>query len=152
MIAAYTLILALNIAACVVCLKQRCLLHCDCTAALILPAAAWFAVEASVLPAYLGPSITITIAELSALIMLYRLVDSHDRWLPIVVGALALIATLSGMLNLLGIGMVEVVRRAIALAAWSLATGLTIASGLVLLIHNRLQGPTPVIARRETLG
>ncbi|MFM5950877.1 MAG: hypothetical protein ACKOPM_16870 [Novosphingobium sp.] len=152
MIAAYAFLFVLNLTTCVVCLKQRCLLHCDCTAALILPTAAWFAVEAAVLPAYLGPVLTLSIAELGALIMLLRLVDDHDRWLPIIICALALVAAMAGLLDLVGFGMAEPVRRVIALAAWSLASGLTIASGLTLLLDIRRWRPKSGIARRGALG
>ncbi|HQV02611.1 MULTISPECIES: hypothetical protein [unclassified Novosphingobium] len=150
--AAFALLFVLNVIACVVCLKHRCLLHCDCNAALILPTAAWFAVEASALPAYLGPLVTLTVAELGALVLLVRLVDYHDRWLPIVIGSLALIAALGGLLDLFGLGMAGTVRRAIALTSWALASGLTIASGIALLGYTRLRGQTAGIAPSDPLG
>ena len=152
MVLAYALLLCLNLATCIVCLKQRCLVHCDCTAALILPSAAWFAAEAAILPAYLGPAITLSLAELAALFLLVRLVDQHERWLPIAVCALALIAAMAGILDLIGLGMAEPVRRAIGLIAWSLASGLSIVSGLTLLLALRLAQAKPGIARTRSLG
>jgi hypothetical protein len=119
---AYLILLALNVTAFLYSFRKRLLLRCDCAFALILPTAAWLGTELGALPVFPPPAFVLLLSELGALLLLLRLVERHERWLPVLVSAFALIGATAGMLQFIDIGMGDWPRSVVALAAWAAAT------------------------------
>jgi hypothetical protein len=122
MVWAYLILLASNLAAFLYSFRKRLLLRCDCAFALIMPTAAWFCSEMAALPVFPPPAFVLLLSELGALFLLLRLVERHERWLPVLVCAFALIGATAGVLQFIDLGMGDWPRRVVALAAWSAAT------------------------------
>jgi hypothetical protein len=92
----------------------------DCAIAMLPLAAAWLALSWEPFPAL--SQIARWAAELVTLVLLSRTGLRHNRRLPLILAAFALIATVSGFVTLSGLGLDPWQHRTITLTVWIAAT------------------------------
>ncbi len=149
---AYLFLAFLNTGAFLYCFKRRWLLLSDCAMAVLLPSLGWLGAEAAFLPAFPPPSFTLLLAEAGALVLLLRLVNDQERWLPILICAFSLIATTAALLNFVGLGIPDLARRGISIGCWAIATLLVAASFGSRFVRFYRGNTLPTIAQGESLG